>query len=248
MELCAKKKAQGKNVTESALIQHHTEEELVIGILHIAKSEKTIRNAIRALAKKHAISILKNPNGRKGFDRTKHYRFHPEFLNAWLEAANGKITECTTTPDSKEQSAENQHSSSIGKTTESNRENYRVQTVNLPNANGKITEISPETTIEITTENTHWARKKFTPSSHFSPPTSTTTGKGRFVFTMSECPFCDENGEFTCPICTHCHGAGVQDLSWQESKIYLGTVTTRIVYKKGFFRLDKRMNKLNPFY
>ena len=35
------------------------------------------------------------------------------------------------------------------------------------------------------------------PSSHFSPPTSTTTGKGRFVFTMSECPFCDENGEFT---------------------------------------------------
>ncbi|OQY49796.1 MAG: hypothetical protein B6247_22795 [Candidatus Parabeggiatoa sp. nov. 2] len=31
------------------------------------------------------------------------------------------------------------------------------------------------------------------PSSHFSPPTSTTTGKGRFVFTMSECPFCDEN-------------------------------------------------------
>ena len=32
--------------------------------------------------------------------------------------------------------------------------------------------------------------------SHFSPPTSTTNGNGRIVFTISECPFCDENGEF----------------------------------------------------
>jgi len=70
--------------TERDLLQHHTHEQLVHGIIRLAKDPKTINAALEYLEAKGVISIMLNPNKNFGFDRTRHFLFHPEVANEWL--------------------------------------------------------------------------------------------------------------------------------------------------------------------
>ena len=74
-----------------SLWQWHTEEELEHGIMIYKRS--TIREAVRFLAGKGFITVSDNPNPKYRFDRTKHFLFHPDTVNAWLRAHPLKVTD-----------------------------------------------------------------------------------------------------------------------------------------------------------
>lgn len=93
IEIASKSKSEDIDLD---FIQHHTEEELIKGILSISKSSKTIRAAIKVLEEKGVIAVTNNPNKKYRFDKTKHYIFHPEIINSWLNSTNGKITASQT--------------------------------------------------------------------------------------------------------------------------------------------------------
>ena len=67
---------------QTTLWQWHTEADLERGIMIYKR--RTIREALALLAAKGFITIGRNPNPRYRFDRTRHFRFHPEAVNAWL--------------------------------------------------------------------------------------------------------------------------------------------------------------------
>lgn len=72
---------------DTSLYQHHTEQELVDGIIEIAK-KRTIPKALKNLVEAGLISIHKNPNPKYSFDQTNHFLFHPEvaqkMINEWI--------------------------------------------------------------------------------------------------------------------------------------------------------------------
>jgi hypothetical protein len=87
------------NPTEADLIQHHTTEQLRAGILELYDA-KAIREARRLLVEKGVITECGNPLPRYGFDRTIHFVYHPEPVNAWLEArqARAEAERCPACP------------------------------------------------------------------------------------------------------------------------------------------------------
>jgi len=62
------------------LLQFHTEKQLLKKLFFITKTPACLRRAIKYLVEKKVISIHRNPNKRYGFDRTRHFMFHPEEL------------------------------------------------------------------------------------------------------------------------------------------------------------------------
>jgi hypothetical protein len=58
-----------------------------------AYKRSTIREAVRFLAGKGFITVSDNPNPKYRFDRTKHFLFHPDTVNAWLRAHPLKVTD-----------------------------------------------------------------------------------------------------------------------------------------------------------
>ena len=69
---------------DTSLYQWHTNEDLVNGIIHIAKSKNTITAALTLLEEKRAISIHQNPNPKFNFDKTRYFLFYPEICIQWL--------------------------------------------------------------------------------------------------------------------------------------------------------------------
>ena len=131
------------------LLQHHTEAELIEAILGIATSRNTISKAIKLLQKKGVITIHKNPVPRYGFDRTKHYLFHPEIVNEWLKkrgnsphdgGGNGGKPQGRSTSKN---TFNNQHC---------NAQNHSTPCSNLSNEMLKNEPAIPETTPEITSK------------------------------------------------------------------------------------------------
>lgn len=112
---------------DESLLQFHSEQELADGIM-IAKRD-SIRKGIKLLEEKGFISIHKNPNPRYAFDRTRYFLFHPDPINQWL--------------DSDARSSKNRLSMSKNRRRSS--ENTSPSSVNA----SAITEITPETTSEI---------------------------------------------------------------------------------------------------
>ena len=76
------------------LYQWHTESDLISGIQRIAKSNKTLSKGIELLENKGVITIHKNPNPHYKFDKTRHFLFHPDVPNEWLNSIyrSGKNT------------------------------------------------------------------------------------------------------------------------------------------------------------
>ena len=136
-----------KKCTKNILIQHHTDKQLVAGILGIAKSSNTIRPAVKVLESKGVISVLKNPNPKFKYDQTRHYEFHPDVVNAWLDnnadkyATDVKSDKCTETGDCVVRNGGKPHSSTIVKTDTSSCQNCHIDVSKLPDIPKIQTEI-----------------------------------------------------------------------------------------------------------
>lgn len=76
------KTPQGRTQAET-LLQWHTTSELEEGVL-IYKRDK-ISEAIKLLKTKGVIELHNNPDPRLWFDRTQHFLFLPETVNAWID-------------------------------------------------------------------------------------------------------------------------------------------------------------------
>lgn len=68
---------------DESLMQWHTEKDIEDGILIFKR--RTIADALANLQTSGVIEIIKNPNPRYAFDRTRYFIFHPEILIDWLE-------------------------------------------------------------------------------------------------------------------------------------------------------------------
>jgi hypothetical protein len=66
-----------------SLYQFHSADQLEAGILIFKKD--AIRDGLKILEGLGFISIHKNPNPRYKFDNTKHFLFHPDVVNGWLD-------------------------------------------------------------------------------------------------------------------------------------------------------------------
>lgn len=71
---------------DTSLFQWHTESELITGIMNIAKAGKTLSRGLELLESRGIITIHTNPNPRYKFDKTRHFLFHPEIANEWLNS------------------------------------------------------------------------------------------------------------------------------------------------------------------
>ena len=69
----------------SDLIQFHSIDNLIAGLMTIIKDPKRLKKEIEFLKNKKVITQLKNPNPKRSFDVTKHFIFHPEILNHWIK-------------------------------------------------------------------------------------------------------------------------------------------------------------------
>jgi hypothetical protein len=67
---------------EVSLLHYQTEGGLIDGIMHITKTPAKIRDCLRFLQEAGVIEICPSPRGPS--DRTRHFLFHPEAVNAWL--------------------------------------------------------------------------------------------------------------------------------------------------------------------
>lgn len=68
---------------DESLMQWHTEQDIEDGILIFKR--RTISDALGKLQATGVIEIIKNPNPRYAFDRTRYFIFHPDILDDWLE-------------------------------------------------------------------------------------------------------------------------------------------------------------------
>jgi hypothetical protein len=69
---------------DNTLLQFHTYDELVAGILNLYGRNAVI-SANKLLMKLRVISISKNPNSKYTWDKNRYIQFHPEICNAWLQ-------------------------------------------------------------------------------------------------------------------------------------------------------------------
>jgi len=69
---------------DTSLFQFHTEADLVSGLLGLFKQD-SIRKALVLLAEKKYVSVHRNPNNRYAFDKTKHFLFDPDAVNAFID-------------------------------------------------------------------------------------------------------------------------------------------------------------------
>jgi len=124
---------------DESLLQFHTEEELVSGIM-IAKRD-TIRKALAYLSAFGFISIHSNPNPKYAFDKTRYFLFHPDLLNEWLNEKRPLSKPLQSKPKNRQRSSNNQSRQSESQLPSSEK-------------SSAITEITPETSPEITPETT----------------------------------------------------------------------------------------------
>jgi len=73
-----------KRTQTETLYQFHTEKELEDGLLGLYKRTR-IRSALELLVDKGFISIHANPNPKYAFDKTRHFLFHADRVNTWLQ-------------------------------------------------------------------------------------------------------------------------------------------------------------------
>ena len=118
---------------ETTALQWHSEKDLQQGILGLY-GKSTIKRAIGILVDLGFLSVHSNPQKRYVFDKTRHFLFHPKAVHTWLQNRSRK---------KKASSAEN----------------------SLPQAESSSGQAEnslaiPETTSEITPENTHKTRAR----------------------------------------------------------------------------------------
>ncbi len=77
-----------ESIQDASLLQWHTIDELKTALFEYGA--KRIRDAIKFLVQKGFISLHRNPNPKYSFDNTRHFLFHPEKVNYWLETARNR--------------------------------------------------------------------------------------------------------------------------------------------------------------
>jgi hypothetical protein len=126
-----------KRTQDETLLQFHTEEELISGIM-IAKRD-TIRKALSYLNSCGFISIHANPNPKYAFDKTRYFLFHPDPINEWLNEKRSLSNFLQSKSKNRQGSSEKQPRQSKSQSPSS--KNHSA-----------ITEITSEITPEITSE------------------------------------------------------------------------------------------------
>ena len=76
------KTPQGRTQVET-LLQWHTTADLEKAVLFYKRDK--ISQGVKFLASKRVIELHSNPDPRLWFDRTQHYLFIPETINAWID-------------------------------------------------------------------------------------------------------------------------------------------------------------------
>jgi len=66
-----------------SLLYRASEQDLINAIMNVSRTKQVIRREVTDLEEKGIISVHKNPKDCS--DQTKHYLFHPEVVNAWLD-------------------------------------------------------------------------------------------------------------------------------------------------------------------
>jgi len=66
-------------------MQFHSIKQLVAGLMTIIKDHERLKKELDFLKDKGVISQYKNPHLKFGYDNTRHFIFHPEILNHWIE-------------------------------------------------------------------------------------------------------------------------------------------------------------------
>jgi hypothetical protein len=155
--------SRAKESSNANLIQYHTEKQLIDGIMGIVKSKMTIRKAVNKLIKCGILEIVPSHNA---LDKTRHFIFHPESVESWL----------------------NGYRSTSAKISSSKSQNCLIEELNLAprkaknSSSNKVTEITTETTTEKTTT-TGPKIKKAPKKSSFSFDSSRVTPSQKGAFT-----------------------------------------------------------------
>lgn len=68
---------------DESLVQHHNEQQLMEGAMLFGRN--SLNRGIELLKKLGYVEVVPNPNPRYSFDKTRHFLFHPEKVNAWLD-------------------------------------------------------------------------------------------------------------------------------------------------------------------
>jgi hypothetical protein len=93
IKLQLKKTVESRHIND--LMQFHTEKELIKQLMNITTTPANLRRAIKFLQQQGVITVHRNPNKRYGFDRTRHFLFHPDVVNKWLKTYDGKPSATT---------------------------------------------------------------------------------------------------------------------------------------------------------
>jgi glutaredoxin len=131
------------------LLQFHSEMELIEGIMKIATSRVKIKKGIDFLVNTGVISIHRNPKPRYGFDKTRHFWFHPDVINSWLEGYMAEKPHDSSLSKNRQWSSKYRPPSSI---------NRQPSSINKPGSSKNKPQLStneraiPEITTEIATE------------------------------------------------------------------------------------------------
>ena len=117
----------GRKLSEN-VYQFHSMQEISDGILNLYGT-KTISEAIKLLVSKNVISIHTNPNPNYFYDKKKYFRFYPEVCSEWLKSRD---------------------KSRLGKNAECNAQKGNLDSVKLPNADGKNAALLGKNAVAIT--------------------------------------------------------------------------------------------------
>ena len=99
IKTCAAQKARASNdvaemhgdtrTQDETVVQFHSEDDLEKGLLLYGRT--TIAKSLKQLEEKGVIEIMRNPNPRYKFDRTRHFVFHPSACQQFLDTRTANI-------------------------------------------------------------------------------------------------------------------------------------------------------------
>lgn len=141
-------------IHDESLVQFHTSEQLSDGIMGLY-SETKIRKSLRFLEEQGVINVFKNPNRRYAFDKTKHFIFHPEECNKYIQKVykandTAELSDVAKLPHRSDENTERYGKNTDGYIKSTDGEAPRKP---APAVAPTLVEKGPEITTETTTKN-----------------------------------------------------------------------------------------------
>ena len=139
---------------DETLWQFHTEEDIEQGVLIFKR--RAINDSLQILVTKGAIDIGRNPNQRYKFDRTRFFLFHPNVVNAFVDAYRSSKNADTSRKNA-------------GQSRRNAARQGEIAALSSENA-VTIPEITTETTTETTTKNSGGIGESISKPAQPTPP------------------------------------------------------------------------------